>query len=293
MTAMVFTGCTSPDGAGDGGASSTTPSGTSSAAKTEQPITVISREDGSGTRVAFVELFGVEVKGDDGTKIDMTTKDANFINSTAAVLTGVAGDEYAIGYISLGSMNETVKALKIDGSAASAENVKNGSYKVARPFNIATKGEPTGLAKDFIDFILSKEGQEVVTNGYIPVAEDAAAFAGSKPKGTLMIAGSSSIAPIMEKLKEAYVAINPDADIQINQSDSTAGMTGAIDGTCQIGMASRELKESELAGLKPVQIALDGIAVVVNPGNPVDELSGEQVKAIYTGEITDWNSLAE
>lgn len=297
MTAMVFTGCTS-SGEGNGGTADTTPSGTgsagtSSAAKTEQPITVISREDGSGTRGAFIELFGVEVKGDDGTKTDMTTKDANFINSTAAVLTGVAGDEYAIGYISLGSMNDTVKALKIDGSAASAENVKNGSYKVARPFNIATKGEPTGLAKDFIDFILSKEGQEVVTNGYIPVAEDAAAFAGSKPKGTLMIAGSSSVTPIMEKLKEAYVAINPDADIQINQSDSTAGMTSAIDGTCQIGMASRELKESELAELKPVQIALDGIAVVVNPENPVDELSSEQVKAIYTGEITDWNSLAE
>lgn len=298
MTAAFLAGCTGGNDTssggnapGDTGMNSSGTAGTNFDAST--PITVISREDGSGTRGAFIELFGVEVKGDDGTKTDMTTKEANFINSTAAVLTGVAGDEYAIGYISLGSMNDTVKALRIDGSEASAGNVKNGSYKVARPFNIATKGEPTGLAKDFIDFVMSKEGQAVVSNGYIPVAEDAAAYAGSRPAGTLMIAGSSSVTPVMEKLKEAYTAINPGADIQINQSDSTAGMTSAIDGTCQIGMASRELKESELAELTPVQIALDGIAVVVNPENPVDELTSEQVKSIYTGETADWSSMVK
>nr|WP_079699221.1 substrate-binding domain-containing protein [Provencibacterium massiliense] len=254
-------------------------------------ITVISRESGSGTRGAFIELFGVEVKDDAGNKSDTTTPEAIEVNSTNAVLTGVAADKNAIGYVSLGSLGDTVKALDIDGAKASAENVASGTYKVARPFNIATKGEASGLAKDFIDFILSAEGQAVVEeSGYIKVGEPAP-FAGSKPEGKLVIAGSSSVTPVMEKLKEAYLAINSAATIEIQQSDSTSGMQAALDGTCDIGMASRELKDTETAELSGIQIALDGIAVVVNTENPLTALSSENVKGIYTGGITDWSDV--
>lgn len=255
---------------------------------TSKSISVISREDGSGTRGAFIELMGIEVKGEDGSKTDMTTVEADIANKTDVMLTSVAGDPYAIGYVSLGSMNETVKALKIEGVEATKENIVAGTYSVARPFNIATKGEAEGLAKDFIDFILSKEGQEVVSNGYIEAAADAAPYAGTKPSGTITVAGSSSVAPVMEKLIEAYKTVNPDATIELQSSDSTAGMTGAAEGTCDIGMASRELKDSEKENLTGIQIALDGIAVIVNQENPVDDLTKEQVRLIYTGEAAKW-----
>jgi len=258
-----------------------------------KPINAISREDGSGTRGAFIELFGIEEKGEDGSKKDRTTKESPIADKTDIMLANVETDRYAIGYVSMGSLNEKIKAVKIDGAEASAENVKNGTYKISRPFSIATKGEATGLAKDFIDFILSKEGQEVVSNGYIPINDNAAAYAGNKPSGKIVVAGSSSITPIMEKLKEAYVAINPNATIEIQMSDSTSGMTGAIDGTCDIGMASRELKDSEKAVLTDTEIALDGIAVIVNKNNPISELTKEQVKAIYTGEVENWNGIAK
>ncbi len=256
-------------------------------------ISVVSREDGSGTRGAFIELFGVEVKNEDGTKKDMTTKEAIIAKATDVMMTNVASDEDAIGYISLGSVNDTIKPLNIDGVAATPENVKSGTYKVSRPFVIATKGEADGLTKDFIDFILSEEGQAVVSKSYIAVVEGAPAYNGTKPSGKIVVAGSSSVTPIMEKLKEAYEAVNTNASIEIQQSDSSTGMTAAIDGTCDIGMSSRALKDSEKEQLLDTQIALDGIAVIVNNNNPISNLTSEQVKNIYTGEVTRWNEVQE
>lgn len=254
-------------------------------------IRVVSREDGSGTRSAFIELFGIEVKGADGSKKDLTTKEAVIAKQTDVMMTHIAGDKYAIGYISLGSINKTVKAIQIDGVDPTAENVQNGTYPFARPFNIATKGEPAGLAKDFIEFILSGDGQAVVAKSYIAVDENAPAYAGSKPAGKIVVAGSSSVTPVMEKLKEAYLEINPNAIIEIQLSDSSAGMIGAIEGTCDIGMASRALKDSELEQLISTQIAWDGIAVIVNNENPVLSLTKEQVRGIFTGELTKWSEI--
>lgn len=266
-----------------------TKSKTASATKT-QSITVVSREEGSGTRGAFIELFGIETKDENGSKVDNTTENAEITNSTSVMMSTVAEDENAIGYISLGSLNSSVKALDIDGAAASVENIKNGAYKVARPFNIAYKDSLSAVASDFIAFILSSDGQKVVEdNGYISASENGA-YSGTKPSGEITVAGSSSVTPVMEKLKEAYLAQNPNATIKIQQSDSTTGMTSAIDGVCDIGMASRELKDSETAkGLKSTVIATDGIAVIVNNGNTVSSLTSEQVKAIYTGSQTEWN----
>ena len=258
------------------------------------PITVVSREPGSGTRGAFVELFGIEEKDADGNKVDHTTEEAIIANKTDVMMTNVAGDPYAIGYISLGSLNDTVKALKIDGAEATAENVKAGTYKVSRPFNVATKGDASEVAQDFMSFIMSAEGQQVIEdNGYIKVDDAAAAYAGTKPEGKIVVAGSSSVSPVMEKLKEAYTAINPNATIEIQTSDSTAGMTAAMDGTCDIGMASRALSEDEAAALNATVIASDGIAVVVAPGNPLDELTSDQVKSVFTGETLAWDALLQ
>ena len=246
-------------------------------------ITVVSREDGSGTRGAFIELFGIEEKNDAGEKIDNTTD--------TVMMTTVAGNDNAIGYVSLGSLNDSVKALSIDGVEASAENIKNGTYAVARPFNIATGKEVSEVTQDFISFILSEDGQAVVEeNGYISQG-NTGAFKSTEAEGKIVVAGSSSVTPVMEKLKEAYLAINPNATIEVQQSDSTTGMTSAMEGMCDIGMASRELKDSELAaGLTPTVIAMDGIAVVVNHNNTVDNLTSEQVKEIFTGKLTDWSA---
>ena len=279
----------------DSSASTATGAQDSSAADTgvSGAITVISREDGSGTRGAFIELTGVEEKNADGQKVDNTTADAEIANKTDVVLTSVAGNEKAIGYISLGALNDTVKAVKVDGAEATVDNVKNGSYKLSRPFNIATKGEPTGVAKDFINFILSKDGQAVVTNNkYIAVDDAADAFVSDGSSGQIAVGGSSSVSPVMEKLIEAYKSVNPNAAIDLQTSDSTSGMTGAMDGTFDIGMASRELKDEEAAQLTGTVIALDGIAVVVNPANTIDDLSMDQIKSIYVGDITDWSDLA-
>ena len=260
-----------------------------------EEINVISREDGSGTRGAFIELFGIEQKNAEGKKIDYTTDDCDITNSTSVMMTSVAGNDCAIGYISLGSKNDTVKALMIDGVEASVENIKNGTYKVARPFNIATKAEVSDAAADFIAFIMSAEGQAVVeANGYIAVVEEATAFEGGKVSGKIVIAGSSSVTPVMEKLTEAYKAINPNVEIELQQSDSSSGMTSTRDGVCDIGMASRALKDSEIeAGLVPMTIAMDGIAVIVSNDNPVDGLTTEQVRDIYMGEITEWSEVNE
>ena len=267
---------------------------TAAAGSMSGAITVLSREDGSGTRGAFIELFGIEQKDADGNKVDNTIDSAEITNSTSVMMTTVAGNKNAIGYVSLGSLDESqVKAVLIDGAQATAENVKDGTYKVSRPFNIATKGEPTGLAKDFIDYILSEEGQAVVEeNGYVSEG-NTGAFEGTQPEGKITVGGSSSVTPVMEKLKEAYAAVNPNATIEVQQSDSTTGMTSTIDGTYDIGMASRELKDEEAAELTGQVIALDGIAVIVNKENTIDELTSDDVLNIYTGETTDWSEIAQ
>lgn len=252
-------------------------------------INVITREDGSGTRSAFIELFGIESENENGDKMDNTVITAETTNSTSVMITSVASDPNAIGYISMGSLGEDVKPVMIDGAAPTVENVENGTYKVFRPFNIAVMDGISQTAQDFIDFIMSEEGQRVVSeNGYIPQGTGGA-YSGSAPAGTVTVSGSSSVTPVMEKLKEAYQQVNPNAQIVVQQNDSTTGVTSAIDGICDIAMVSRELKESELsAGLSPTTIAIDGIAVIVNPDNPVDSLTSEEVKAIYTGEKTEW-----
>ena len=267
---------------------------TAAAGSMSGAITVLSREDGSGTRGAFIELFGIEQKDTDGNKVDNTIDSAEITNSTSVMMTTVAGNKNAIGYVSLGSLDENqVKAVLIDGAQATAENVKDGTYKVSRPFNIATKGEPTGLAKDFIDYILSEEGQAVVEeNGYVSEG-NTGAFEGTGAEGKITVGGSSSVTPVMEKLKEAYAAVNPNATIEVQQSDSTTGMTSTIDGTYDIGMASRELKDEEAAELTGQVIALDGIAVIVNKENTIDELTSEDVLNIYTGATTDWSEIAQ
>ena len=256
-------------------------------------ITIVSREDGSGTRGAFIELFGIEEKKD-GEKVDMTTDDAQITNSTSVMLTTVAGDDYAIGYVSLGSLNDTVKALKIDGEEATEQNIKDGKYNIFRQFNIATKkGADNELAKDFISYIMSKEGQQVISdNGYIG-DDSAEAYAGTKPSGKVVVGGSSSVSPVMEKLIEAYKKVNTGAEIELQTTDSTTGMTSAIDGSYDIGMASRELQDDEKDKLDSQAIATDGIAVIVNKNNTTDELSSDQVKDIYTGNAVAWDEVVK
>ena len=256
-------------------------------------ISVLTREEGSGTRGAFIELLGIEEKNADGKKVDKTIDTAETTNSTSVMITTVQGNKAAIGYISLGSLDKSkVKALKVDGAEAAADNVKSGEYKVARPFNIATKGDATGVASDFIKFILSADGQAVVEkNGYISEG-NTGAYKASGQKGKITIGGSSSVTPVMEKLKEAYVKVNPDVTIDVQQNDSSSGMKGAIDGIYDIGMASRDVKDSEKeAGLNSIKIALDGIAVIVNKDNTLDSITSEQIKNIYTGSLTKWSEI--
>ena len=293
MTGVMMAGCGSSSAAANTDSDSASQDQASDW-DSSNDISIVSREDGSGTRGAFIELFGIEEKQGDQ-KVDMTTEDAQITNNTSVMLTTVAKDDYAIGYVSLGSLDDSVKALKIDGAEATEENIKDGSYKVSRPFNIATKGDPTNeVAKDFMDYILSKDGQQVISdNGYIS-NDDAADYVGTAPSGKCVVGGSSSVSPVMEKLIEAYKKVNPNAEIELQTSDSTTGMTSTIEGSYDIGMASRELKDSEISeGLKATVIATDGIAVIVNNNNPADELSSEQVKEIYTGSYTTWDEVAE
>ena len=278
LSAGLLTGC--------GGSSSDT------AGADDAEITVVSREDGSGTRGAFVELFGVQDEDDKGEKTDMTTEDATITSSTEVVMTTVAGNKNAIGYCSLGSLNDTVKAVKIDGVEATVDNINNGKYAISRPFNIATNGTPSEVTQDFINYILSEDGQKIVEeNGYIK-ASDAGAFKSNGAKGKIVVAGSSSVSPVMEKLMEAYKKVNTGADVELQESDSTTGMKNAIAKTCDIGMASRDLKDSETsAGLKATVIAKDGITVVVNKENSIDNLTKDQVNNIYRGKITTWGEV--
>ena len=259
---------------------------------TAQDIAVFTREDGSGTRGAFIELTGVEQKDADGKKVDMTTEAAAVQSSTNGVMTAVANDATAIGYISLGSLNDTVKAVTVDGVKAGADTVKDGSYTLARPFNIVTNGDATDpVAVDFIAYCLSADGQAIATDkGYI--GSEGEAFTSAQPAGKIVVGGSSSVAPLMEKLVEAYKTVNPNAEIEHLTTDSTTGVSGALDGSYTIGLASRELKDSETeAGAKATVLAMDGIAVVVNPENPVENLTVDQIKSIYVGEVTTWDEV--
>ena len=260
----------------------------------DEEISIITREDGSGTRGAFIELFGIEKKNEEGNKIDHTTDAASITNSTSVMMTTVESDLHAIGYISLGSLNDTVKAVQIDGVTASIENIKNGSYSIYRPFNIAVKEGLSDVAQDFINYILSAEGQAVIEGaGYITVSENRA-FTSNGASGKVTVAGSSSVSPVMQKLKEAYIAVNAKAEIEILTSDSSTGMSNAIEGICDIGMASRAVKDSEKEkGLTEITIANDGVAVIVNKENPVESMTKSQVEQIYTGVVTNWSDIVE
>ena len=285
LAVTAFAGC-----GGNSTSSSSETKAESTAFNTSKTIAVVTREEGSGTRDAFTELTGVLVKDGDN-KTDNTTTSAVTINSTEAVITNVKDNEAAIGYISLGSLNDTVKALKIGGVEATADNVKSGDYAVSRPFNIAYKGELSDVAQDFVDYIMSSDGQKIVSdNGYVTVSENAA-YSGKKPSGKISVAGSSSVSPVMEKLAEAYQKVNTNAKVEIQTSDSSAGMQSAMGGTCDIGMASRDLKDEEKSALKVETIAKDGIAVIVNNANTCDDLTLDQVKSIYTGETTVWSDI--
>lgn len=287
LAVSAFAGCGGAGSSSNGSSDAGSDAAKFDASKT---ISVVTREEGSGTRDAFTELTGVLVKDGDN-KTDNTTTSAVTINSTEAVITNVKDNEAAIGYISLGSLNDTIKALKIGGVEATADNVKSGDYAVSRPFNIAYKGELSDVAKDFVDYIMSSDGQKIVSdNGYVTVSENAA-YSGKKPSGKISVAGSSSVSPVMEKLAEAYQQVNTNAKVEIQTSDSSAGMQSAMGGTCDIGMASRDLKDEEKSALKVETIAKDGIAVIVNNANTCDDLTLDQVKSIYTGETTVWSDI--
>ncbi len=259
----------------------------------KRQISVISREQGSGTRDAFVELTGILVK-ENGKKKDMTSADALVIDGTQAVMSNVAGNEYAIGYISFGSLNSSVKAVTIEGVPVSVETVREGSYKIARPFNVAYKTTDNLLLNDFLDFIASKQGSAIIEkNGYVSVSENASDYESKEYVGKLVIAGSSSVSPVMEKLKEAYMALNKDVVIEIQTNDSSSGMLAAKEGSCDLGMASRELKDSERSALQSKTIAMDGIAVIANQKNPVKDLKLLEVKSIFTGEAKSWEAFIE
>ncbi|MCI6378906.1 MAG: substrate-binding domain-containing protein [Erysipelotrichaceae bacterium] len=278
LSATALVGCSS------GGDDAQSDEGSASGA-----ITVVSREDGSGTRGAFTELMGIE---EDGT--DNTTSSAQITNSTSVMMTTVEGNPYAIGYISLGSLNDTVKAVTVDGVEATVENVESGEYTVSRPFLVCTTEDISELGQDFMNFIMSDEGQAIVEEeGYIP-RETTGAFTSNGASGDLTVGGSSSVTPVMEKLAEAYEKINTDANVSVQQSDSTSGAENTISGVYEIGMCSRDLTEEEQSkGLTPTTIALDGIAVIVNKENAVSNLTTDQIKQIYTGEITDWADISE
>ncbi|WP_300398922.1 substrate-binding domain-containing protein [Faecalicoccus sp.] len=278
LSATALVGCSS------GGDDAQSDEGTASGA-----ITVVSREDGSGTRGAFTELMGIE---EDGT--DNTTSSAQITNSTSVMMTTVEGNPYAIGYISLGSLNDTVKAVTVDGVEATVENVESGEYTVSRPFLVCTTEDISELGQDFMNFIMSDEGQAIVEEeGYIP-RETTGAFTSNGASGDLTVGGSSSVTPVMEKLAEAYEKINTGANVSVQQSDSTSGAENTISGVYEIGMCSRDLTEEEQSkGLTPTTIALDGIAVIVNKENAVNNLTTDQIKQIYTGEITDWADISE
>ena len=287
MGTMTGCGSTNSDAKNSDNAGTNKSASSETGFDTSKDISVVSREDGSGTRGAYIELTGVEEKDADGNKVDNTTLDASITNSTEVMMTTVSGNDYAIGYASLGSLNDTVKAVKVGGVEATADNINAGTYTLARPFNIVTGDSVSEVAQDFINYIMSEDGQKIISdNGYIEV-ENTGSFTSSKVKGSIVVAGSSSVTPVMEKLKEAYAKVNSNASIEIQESDSTTGVNSAIEGTCDIGMASRDLKDEE-KGVKATAIAKDGIAVIVNNNNTIDDLTVDQIKDIFTGAVTTW-----
>lgn len=287
MGTMTGCGSTNSDAKNSDNAGTNKSASSETGFDTSKDISFVSREDGSGTRGAFIELTGVEEKDADGNKVDNTTLDASITNSTEVMMTTVSGNDYAIGYASLGSLNDTVKAVKVGGVEATADNINAGTYTLARPFNIVTGDSVSEVAQDFINYIMSEDGQKIISdNGYIEV-ENTGSFTSSKVKGSIVVAGSSSVTPVMEKLKEAYAKVNSNASIEIQESDSTTGVNSAIEGTCDIGMASRDLKDEE-KGVKATAIAKDGIAVIVNNNNTIDDLTVDQIKDIFTGAVTTW-----
>lgn len=287
MGTMTGCGSTNSDAKNSDNAGTNKSASSETGFDTSKDISVVSREDGSGTRGAFIELTGVEEKDADGNKVDNTTLDASITNSTEVMMTTVSGNDYAIGYASLGSLNDTVKAVKVGGVEATADNINAGTYTLARPFNIVTGDSVSEVAQDFINYIMSEDGQKIISdNGYIEV-ENTGSFTSSKVKGSIVVAGSSSVTPVMEKLKETYAKVNSNASIEIQESDSTTGVNSAIEGTCDIGMASRDLKDEE-KGVKATAIAKDGIAVIVNNNNTIDDLTVDQIKDIFTGAVTTW-----
>lgn len=287
MGTMTGCGSTNSDAKNSDNAGTNKSASSETGFDTSKDISVVSREDGSGTRGAFIELTGVEEKDADGNKVDNTTLDASITNSTEVMMTTVSGNDYAIGYASLGSLNDTVKAVKVGGVEATADNINAGTYTLAIPFNIVTGDSVSEVAQDFINYIMSEDGQKIISdNGYIEV-ENTGSFTSSKVKGSIVVAGSSSVTPVMEKLKEAYAKVNSNASIEIQESDSTTGVNSAIEGTCDIGMASRDLKDEE-KGVKATAIAKDGIAVIVNNNNTIDDLTVDQIKDIFTGAVTTW-----
>jgi len=287
MGTMTGCGSTNSDAKNSDNAGTNKSASSETGFDTSKDISVVSREDGSGTRGAFIELTGVEEKDADGNKVDNTTLDASITNSTEVMMTTVSGNDYAIGYASLGSLNDTVKAVKVGGVEATADNINAGTYTLARPFNIVTGDSVSEVAQDFINYIMSEDGQKIISdNGYIEV-ENTGSFTSTEAKGSIVVAGSSSVTPVMEKLKEAYAKVNANASIEIQESDSTTGVNSAIEGTCDIGMASRDLKDEE-KGVKATAIAKDGIAVIVNNNNTIDDLTVDQIKDIFTGAVTTW-----
>lgn len=255
-------------------------------------IHVVSREVGSGTRGAFTEITKILAKNDKGEEVDSTYEEATIVNSTEGVITSVNGDPFAIGYISLGSLNDEVKAVKVDGVEATPENINKGDYKIARPFMLAYhEANLSDVAKDFLTFIMSKDGQEIVKeDGCIPI-ETTESYKPANIEGRIAIAGSTSVTPLMEKLVDKYKELNPGFEADIQSNGSSAGIQAAIEGVAEIGMSSRNLKPEELEKVESTAIAMDGIAVVVNNDNAIDDISLDNIHKIFVGEVKDWNDV--
>lgn len=274
--AIILSGCVSSD---------------AGVSNDENTIMVISREDGSGTRKAFSELFGLQQKNNDGTATDLTTEYSAVTNSAAVMMASVAGNPNAIGYLSLGTPCSLVKTVNIDNVSPTVKNIKNGSYNVCRPFIAATPGEQSDTVKDFLSFITSEQGCAIAEqNSFVGINDSE--YIKNFSKGEITVSGSSSVMPLMQKFKEAYKIINPDVKITIHQSDSSSGIAAVLDGVCDIGMLSRLPTESELKkGIIPTVIAIDGIAVILNRSNPINNLTSEQIRKIYSGETTCWQEI--
>ncbi|HBC29891.1 MAG TPA: phosphate ABC transporter substrate-binding protein [Clostridiales bacterium] len=280
MLSMVFAGCTQE-----------TPGTPAADFDFDKDITVVARDAASGTRGAFHEIMNIIVKEND-TEVDKLVVGALEFDGTDKVITAIEGDKYGIGYISLGSVSERIKAVAVDGVEPTVENVRSGSYSVSRPFLLVTKGTESKLVKDFLKFTESAEGQAITNEmKFIGAIDAPGEYTASGMSGTIKVAGSTSVAPLMEKLQEAYNELNPDVTFETQAQGSSQGIKAAIDGSYDIGMASRELKAEEASELNRYVLAIDGIAVIVNNENPKSDLAADDITNIYIGEITKWNEV--